>query len=64
MFYCFLTCSCRSKKLLYITFLHAGMSTPGIYPEDIDLKIFYFQLPARTKIQHVYQNLFKEVNVE
>ena len=53
------TCSIRSGELLDITFLHSGTSTLGIYPEDIFAEIFYFQLPARTKMQRIYHNLFK-----
>ena len=26
----------RSRELLYITFIHAGLYTLGPYPEDID----------------------------
>ena len=29
----FVTSSGRSRELLYITFLHSGISTLGIYPE-------------------------------
>ena len=33
----FVTCSVNSGEVLYITFLHAGMSTIGLYPEDLVL---------------------------
>ena len=38
------------------------MSTLGLYPEDLDLEIFYFQWPGRTKIQCIYKSLLKEGN--
>ena len=53
---CFVTCSGRSGDLLYITFLHSGMSTIGIYPGDIVPEVFYFWRPVRTKMQRMYQN--------
>ena len=58
----FLTCKVGSVELLYITFLHAGLSTLGLYPEDLDSEIFYFQWPARTKTQRKYQKFSKEGN--
>ena len=53
-------CKGRSVELLYITFIHAGLSTTGIYPEDLDPEKFYFQWPARTKMKCFYQEVFKE----
>ena len=58
----FLTCKVRSVELIYITFLHAGFSTLGIYTDELDPEIFYFQWPARTKMQIMYQNFPKEGN--
>ena len=58
----FVTCSGSSGELLYIEFLHYGMCTIGIYPEDIVSEIFYFQWPARTKINCLYQKILKEGN--
>ena len=31
----FVTCSGRGVELLYINFIHAGMSTIGLYTKDI-----------------------------
>ena len=39
----FVTCSGRSSELLYITFICDGFSALGIYPEELDPGIFYFQ---------------------
>ena len=36
----FVTCLGHIGELLYITFLHAGMSTIGIYPEELVSEIF------------------------
>ena len=58
----FVTCSGRRGKLIYINFLHAGMSTLGLYPEEVVSENFCFRWPPRTKMQHIYQNLLKEVN--
>ena len=38
------------------------MSTLGLYPEELVPENLYFQLPARTKVQHMYQNILKEGN--
>ena len=38
------------------------MSTLGLYPEDLDPEIFYFQWPGRTKIKCIYKSLLKEGN--
>ena len=56
----FLTCSDRCGELLNITFIHAGMSTLGLYPEMIVPGSCYFKWPARTKIQCIYQIILKE----
>ena len=63
--YCnvFVTCKGSSGELIYITFLHSGLYTRALYPEYIDCVNFYFQWPARTKIQRMYQKLLKEGNV-
>ena len=55
----FVTCKVSSVELLYITFLHAGLSTLGIYPENIDSENFYFQWPDRTKMQRMYKKFLK-----
>ena len=52
----------RSGELLYITFLHDGFSTLGLYPKDLDSYIFYFKWTARTKIQRMHKKFLKEVN--
>ena len=49
----------KSGELLYINFLHACMSTLGIYPEDIFTEIFFFQWPNRTKMHHIYKRSLK-----
>ena len=58
----FVTCKGMSVELIYITFLCGGFSTLGIYPEELDPEIFYFQWPVRTKMQRLYQNILKEGN--
>ena len=55
----FVTCKGGSGELLYINFLHAGLSTLVIYPEYLDNKNFYFQWPYRTKMQRIHMNLLK-----
>ena len=39
----FVTCSAWIAEVLYINFLCAGMSTLGLYPEEIVPGDFYFQ---------------------
>ena len=46
----FKTCSDRGEEILCIIFIFAGMSTLGLYPEDIVPEKFYFQWPVRTKM--------------
>ena len=58
----FVTCKVSNVELLYITFLHAGWSTLGIYPENIDPENFYFQWPPRKKMQCLHHKIFKEGN--
>ena len=58
----FLTCAGKSGDILYIAFLHAGMSTIGIYPEDINTENFFFQCTVRTTTHHIYHRLLKEEN--
>ena len=43
------SCKVRSGELLYTNFIHAGLSTIELYPEDIDIENFYFRWAARTK---------------
>ena len=38
------------------------MSTLGLYSEEFNSENVYFWWPVRTKIQHIYQIIFKEVN--
>ena len=45
----FVTCSGSSGELLYIEFLHYGMCTIGIYPEDIVSEISTFSGFPETK---------------
>ena len=40
------------------------MSTLGLYPEDNVTEIFYFQWPAKTKMQCMFQKILKEDNVD
>ena len=47
----FVTCSGRSVELIYITFIHAGMYTLGLYPEENVTETFYFLWPSRTEIK-------------
>ena len=60
----YLICAVRNGELLYITFLHAGMSSIVLYPEDIYLEQFLFQWSGSTKIQCIYKRSLKEVNVD
>ena len=46
----FVTFSGRSGELIYITFLDSGISTIGIYSEELVTKSFYFQWFSRTKM--------------
>ena len=55
----FLRCANKSVELIYITFLHSGMSTLGIFPADLNPVIFFFRWHDRTKINHIYHRLFK-----
>ena len=48
--------------MIYITFLHAGLYTLGLYPEELGPEKYYFQWPVRTKIQCMYQKFLKEGN--
>ena len=66
-----ITCQCcngfvrfsgRSEEILYITFICAGMSTLGLYPEELVTENFYFKWPTRTKMKLMYQNILKEGN--
>ena len=43
-----------------INFLHVGMSTLGIYPEDIYPKHLFFQWLWSTKMKRIYQRLLKK----
>ena len=56
----FVRYSGRIGEPLYITFIHYGISTIGIYPEDIVPENFYFWWPAITKMQRICQRIFKE----
>ena len=56
----FVTCKGRSGELIYITFLHYGLYSIGLYPEELDPENVYFQWPARTKIQQMYHDILKE----
>ena len=55
----FVTCSGMSGEIIYITFLHSGMSTLGLYHEELIPENFYFQWPARNKIQLIYKRVLK-----
>ena len=43
-------------------FLHTNMSTIGIYPEYLVPENLFFQWTVRTKMHHINQRIFKEVN--
>ena len=60
----FVTWSVRSGELFYVTFIHDGMCTLGIYPEVFYPEILFFQWTARTKIQHLYQKILKKDNCD
>ena len=57
-----MACKNRSGEIIYIKFLHDGLSSIGIYSEELDPENFYLQWPARTKIQHMYRKLLKDGN--
>ena len=38
------------------------MSTLGIYPEELVRENFYFWWPGRTKMQRIYERIFKSFN--
>ena len=50
--------------MLYITFIHAIMSTPELYPEDLDPENFYFQWSSRNNMKRMYRQLLNEGNSE
>ena len=58
----FVICKGRSTELVYITFLHSGLSIIGIYPDELVQESFYFQCNSRTKMQRMYQMILKEGN--
>ena len=58
----FVIWSGSSGELLYMNFLHSGMSTLVPYPEELVLDHFYFNWLSRTKLELIYQNIFKEGN--
>ena len=62
--YCnvFVTRSERSEELPNITFLHARISTLGLYPEELVPENYHFRWPDRTKTQCINQRLLKEDN--
>ena len=45
----FVTCKDSSGEMIYIPFIRAGLSTLGIYPEELGPENFYFQWPSRIK---------------
>ena len=49
----FVTCSGKSGEILYNTFFHAGVSTLGIYPEELDPENFYFQRPDNALLARI-----------
>ena len=55
----FVTCKCRSGKLLYINFIGAILFNMGPYSEELNPENFYFQWLARTKMQRMYHILWK-----
>ena len=44
-----------SLELLNITFLRAGMSNIGLYPEELNLSV-------KTKMKRIYQRFLKQLN--
>ena len=58
----FVTCSGSIEEKLYIDFIHSGIATLGLYPEELVPENLYFKWPSRTKMQHMYHNLLKEGN--
>ena len=58
----YVRCDGKNGELIYITFLHAGMSTLGIYPKELSPEKFFFRWPGRTKMHRIYERIFKEYN--
>ena len=58
----FVRCDVKSISLLYINFIYAGMSTLRLYLEELVPENLFFQWPGRTKVNHIYKSLLKEVN--
>ena len=58
----FVKCSEKSVEILYIAFLHAGMTSFGIYLDDNNPEHLFFQWYIRTKMKCISQSLLKEVN--
>ena len=59
----FITCKVRSGELIYIKFLHSGLSTIGLYPEEFDPENFYFQRPLRIKCNTCIRGFLNKVMV-
>ena len=53
---------CKNVELIYITFLHAVMSTLSSFPEDINTEMFLSRQPDRTKIHRICQRILREGN--
>ena len=49
----FVTCKGRSRELIYITFLHVGLYTLGIYTEYLDPDFFTFSGLPEQNAMHV-----------
>ena len=49
----YVKCSGKIGKILYINFIHEGMISIGISPEDINPDNYFFPCPGRTKMKHI-----------
>ena len=55
----FVTCKCRSGKLLYINFIGAILFNMGPYSEELNPENFYLKCPDITKMDHTHKNGLK-----
>ena len=49
----YVTCKIMSVELLCTTFIHAGLSTILMYPEELDPENFYFQRPDNALLARI-----------
>ena len=53
----YVKCAVKSGEIIYITFLHAGMVSLGLYPEELGTHNLFFQWKPKSITQSIYQIL-------